>query len=315
MTPEAEAPLKQFDQEHIGLAKGALSVALILTRQVKTRQAQSKKFPIDPAEFETKKAGQVAGLGGPALAKILRDYGIDRVLSSEGGRTSRGSLEKMRAYIALLNELQARGALDLEEVEKWWIERVRLYFESQPFTFKLDAAKSLRACIRELLEQANERQRQARGMMFAGTLMQHLVGAKLEIVSEQKVAHHGAAVADASSNRSSDFLIGDVAIHVTTAPGEPLIKKCASNLSTGLRPMIVTTEDGAAGARAIAKAAGLEDRIDIIEIEQFIAANLYEMSRFKLADRPVAVRELVDRYNTIVDQAETDQSLRIEFEG
>jgi hypothetical protein len=138
---------------------------------------------------------------------------------------------------------------------------------------------------------------------------------KLDRIKDGKLDHHGFSVADAPSNRASDFLIGDVAIHVTSAPSEPLIKKCESNLESGLRPLIITTDDGVGGAKASAKTLALEDGIDVIAIDQFLAANLYEWSGFERNARPTSVRELIARYNEIVAECETDPSLRIEFQG
>lgn len=302
--------LKQFFDNYVGLSKGSLSLVLILTRN-----AQTKDFPLDKADFVTGKGGQVAGLGGGAIKKILADHGIDRVLSSEGGRTSRGNMERMEAYVDLLNELHTDSLLDLAEAEAFWVGKAQEYFDSQPFTLRLDPSRSLRASVRDLLAQAVERQREVRGTMYAGAVMQHLVGAKLDIVAEGKLTHHGASVADAPSNRAGDFLIGDVAIHVTTAPGEALMHKCQNNLGSGLRPVIVTTEDGVGGAKALARQAGIDDRLDIIEIEQFIATNVYEWSKFQRDNRSSTVAEIVTRYNSIVGECESDPSLRIEFDG
>jgi len=298
-----------FDESAIGLSKGSLSLALILTRK-----AKSLHFPLDKALFVTAKGGQVAGLGGKAAQRVLNDHGVVRILSSEGGRTSRGNMERMNAYIDILNDLHSKGTLDLDQIEKYWVERVLAYFDAMPFSFKLDPNKSLRACIRDLLAQAVERQREAQGTMYAGAIMQHLVGAKLDYVTKGAVKYHGFSVADAPSNRSGDFLVGDVAIHVTTAPGEALIRKCQGNLTSGLRPIIVTTEDGVGGAKALAKQAGVDDRLDVIEIEQFIATNVYEWSLFERDARPTAIRDIIERYNRIVADCESDPSLRIEFD-
>lgn len=301
--------LQQFDDQYIGLSKGSLSLALILTRN-----ARQHSFPLDRSDFVTAKGGQVAGLGGPAVKKILASHGIERILSTEGGRTSRGNMDRMSAYIELLNRLHQDGTLDLDDVEKYWVERTQAYFDALPFTFKLDPSKSLRACVRDLLAQAAERQREVRGTMYAGAVMQHLVGAKLDYLTHGALEQHGFSVADAPSNRAGDFLLGDVAIHVTTAPGEALLRKCGNNLQGGLRPLIVTTEDGLGGAKALAKQAGIEDRLDVIEIEQFIATNVYEWSAFQREARPTAVADIINRYNAIIAKCESDPSLRIEFE-
>lgn len=307
--PSWPAEVVEFDASSIGLSKGSLSLALILTRR-----AKSMTFPLDKTEFVTSKGGQVAGLGGPAVKRILQDHGIERILSNEGGRTSRGNMERMSEYVDLLNVLHAKGSLDLDLLERFWVERAQAYFDAMPFSFKLDPNKSLRFCIRDLLAQAVERQREVKGTMYAGAVMQHLVGAKLDYVTKGEVDQHGFSVADAPSNRSGDFLAGDVALHVTTAPGEALIRKCQGNLTSGLRPIIVTTEDGVGGAKALAKQAGLDDRLDVIEIEQFIATNIYEWSLFERDARPAAIKDIIERYNRIVAACESDPSLKIEFE-
>jgi len=109
-----------------------------------------------------------------------------------------------------------------------------------------------------------------------------------------------------------DFAIGDVATHVTTAPGEAVIGRCRENINDGYRP-IITTSRGLAAAEVLAENAGLGERIDIFEAEQFIALNLYELGKFEAMGRRVAVGDVVTRYNEIVEEVETDPSLKIEF--
>ncbi len=181
-----------------------------------------------------------------------------------------------------------------------------------PFRLKIDPSKSLRSIVAELMAAAFSRQRECQGTMVAGAVMQHLVGAKLEIaLPEAQIEHKGFSVADAPGGRKGDFLVGDTAIHVTTAPTEALIRKCCDNLNENLRPVIITTQSGAGGAGALAKNANVDDRVDILEIEQFVATNVYEWSKFEHTQRPVRVRDLVDAYNRIIEHAETDPSLKI----
>lgn len=299
--------LSVFAEEHEMHTKGTLSMVLVLTRN-----AAKRTPPFDPRDFLTPKGGQVAGLSGAAVQSVLADHGIDRVLSEEGGRTSRGSIGRMTAYMKLLNEMHASGALDFQAVEKWWVERVKLYFATKPLRLKMDSASSMRSIVMQLIEAAFERQKETPGTMLAGAIMQHLVGAKLEMVlPETEIEHQGFSTADAPGARKGDFLVGDTAIHVTTAPTEALIRKCISNLEQNIRPLIVTTMSGAGGAAALAKNAVAADRIEILEIDQFIAANVYEWSGFEHARRSNSMRELVEAYNRIIDQCETDPSMKI----
>lgn len=108
-------------------------------------------------------------------------------------------------------------------------------------------------------------------------------------------------------------MIGDVAVHVTTSPGEAVIEKCRENLNDGYRPLLVTLQHGLMVAEGLAENFELADRIDIFEIEQFVALNLYEWAKFGSEGRRTAVTDLVDRYNEIVEEFETDPSLKIEL--
>lgn len=287
--------------------KGSLGVALVVTRH-----AKRLGLPLDPDRLLTKGRGQIAGLGKDSVQSILKDHGITRVLAEEAGRTSRGSIRMMREYVGFLNDLHGKGLANLDAIEKLWIARVRGFLASKPLTLRLDPSRSLRAVVRDLIGQAEKRQRENPGATLVGTLLQHLVGAKLSILlPEVQIEHFGASVADAVSGRPADFLIQDIAIHVSSAPGEALIRKCIQNIETGLRPLIVTTQKGLSVAEALAEIQGVDGRIDIFEAEQFIAGNVYELGRFERAGRDATVEQLVDKYNLIVTSSETDPGLRI----
>src|ERR1035437_2290465 len=124
--------------------KGPLSVALVVTQH-----ARKIGLPLDAEKLVTEGGGQVLGLGKGAVQAILKRHGVTRVLASEGGRTSRGSLNNMREYVAVLNELNAKGKVDLDAVESFWVERVHEFFAGKPFKIKLDASRSLRTVVRD----------------------------------------------------------------------------------------------------------------------------------------------------------------------
>lgn len=168
--------------------------------------------------------------------------------------------------------------------------------------------------VRDVIGQAEERQKTAHGVYYAGAVLQHLVGAKLDCaLGQEHLEHNSFSTADAPNERAGDFFLGDVAIHVTTSPGEAVIERCRENLNDGQRPILVTIQRGLNVAEGLATNVGLADRIDIFEIEQFIALNLYELAKFAAEGRKTAVTDLVNRYNAIVDEVETDPSLKIEL--
>lgn len=301
--------LAAFTAEKSFRGKGPISVALVVTQHAKTMG-----LPLDPVTLITEGGGQVLGLGKGAVQSILKRHGIDRVLAAEGGRTSRGSLGNMREYVAFLNGLSQNARVDLEVIEAFWIDRVNEFFAGKPFKIKLDASRSLRTVVRDVIAQAEERQKTTPGMYYAGAVLQHLVGAKLDgALGQGLLEHNSFSTADAPNERAGDFFLGDVAIHVTTSPGEAVIERCRENLNDGHRPILVTVQRGLSVAEGLATNVGLADRIDIFEIEQFVALNLYELAKFAAEGRRTAVTDLVSRYNEIVEEFETDPSLKIEL--
>lgn len=303
--------LKTFQAENNITTKGPLSLVVQFTRMVK-----DKAFPLNPDDFQTSSKGQVAGLGGSNLKKILKEHGINQLLSSEGGRTSRGSMGLMIKYVDFLNGWDAEEPVNLPEVEDFWAEQVREYFRNQPFVLTADTSKTIGANLNELFEQAKKRQKQNPGTQYLGTVLQHLVAAKLCLVMpEGSFEIHGASVADAPTDRNGDFVINSTIIHCTTMPGAQLIEKCNANLRSGCHPVIITVFDRVHTALNLAEDAGLAGRVEVWDIQQFLSSNVYEHSLFDEGKRNSTLSEIVTKYNDIVLKTESDPSLRIEFEA
>lgn len=293
--PALNELLTAFAEKERMTGKGAICVALVVTRH-----AIKFGLPLDPNRLLTEGGGQVLGLGKGSVQAILKDHGISKVLAEEGGRTSRGSIGNMQAYVAFLNQLNKKHkGLNLHEVEAWWISCVNKFFEAKPLVMKLDAKSSLRAAIRDLLMQAGDRQRQDVGTMVLGAMLQHLVGAKLELVLGREIEAHGAFVADCVTNRPGDYSVEDVVIHVTTSPSEALLRKCKNNLDMEFRPLIITTFKNVTVAETLAENAGIAERVDVFDVEQFVASNIFELSKFKTKSRKVTVKALIDHYNRL----------------
>ena len=280
---------------------------------VVTSHARDRGLPLDPASLITVREGQVLGLGKAAVQATLLRHGITKVLAKEGGRTSRGSLGNMRTYIAFLNELALRTTIDFDVVESFWIERVQAHFAAKPFLLRIDPSLSVRGTIRALIDQVESRQRDSDGAMIVGTVMQHLVGAKLQTaLTDRVIIEHNGSNANDAKSRGGDFDLGDCSVHVTTAPGQAVMDRCRENLDAGRKPIIVTTRRRVEMADALADDNGIRDRLDIIEFEQFMATNIHELGAFEASGRTIALASIIAAYNDIIDQYETDPSLRIE---
>ena len=301
--------LAKFQREERVTSKGILSVALYLSRV-----AKEQGLPLDPNLLVTENGGQVRRLGVAVITKILQEYGINRRLVKETGRARRGSIGFKDRYIDFLNALAKDGVVDPAQIEAWWIERIKDYFNSRPFRLHYDTSVSLRTVIKDLLRQAVDRQRDNPGTNYAGMVLRHLVGAKLSLIlPPHTLVFHGASVVDDLTARRGDFFVDDVVIHCTTAPNEALIEKCGENLRAGLRPMIITICARMRQAELIATDHGMEERIEVLDFEQFIASNIYELSQFKASARKLAVGRIIEAYNQIVSNCENDPSLRVEL--
>jgi len=307
MSTTLYSELDRFYIDHKFNAKGKLSVALVITQHAKKRG-----LPLDAESLVTEGGGQVYGLGKGAVQNILQRHGIEKILAQEGGRTSRGSIGHMREYVEFLNTF-SESELDL--IELFWIEKVNIFFSGKPLKIKLDSSQSSRSLIRDLIQQAELRQKVSQGVYYVGAILQHLVGAKLDCaLGVGHFSHNSFSTSDAQTGRNGDFFIGNVALHVTTTPTESVISRCKVNLEKGQRPIIVTTKRGLTLAEGLAENVNLATRIDIFEIEQFMALNLYEFAKFDEQGRTVAISDLVSRYNEVVMQFETDPSLLIEIQ-
>lgn len=306
---ELNERLEAFRSEQNVRGKGALATLLFVTRT-----AGEYGLPLDASMLRTEKKGQVKRLSKSAVQSILGDYGIVRVLAQEGGRTSRGSLGLMETYVTFLNRLHEEGLADLGMIEAYWVEQVLDFFASKPLVLKYDVGRSLQSLLKDLLVEVRKRERETTGATYVGAVLQHLVGAKLELaMPDLHLEHHGASVADAPLARDGDFLIDNIAIHVTTAPSHSLMEKCQRNIESGLTPVIVTLAERVELARGNAEMVGIGERVDVFAAEQFLAANLYELGGFQIEKRRSSLQDLVDRYNEIVDQCETDPGLRIQL--
>ena len=306
-----EERLRAFQEENNIRTKGPLSVVIQFTQMVR-----DKDFPLNSDDFKTEKEGQVAGLGGANLKKILKEHGITQRLSSEGGRTSRGSMGLMKKYVDFLNSWNAEETVDLSIVEDYWAEQIREYFRNQPFVLAADTSRTIGANLDELFEQAKKRQKQNPGMQYLGTILQHLVAAKLCLVLPAgSFEIHGASVADAPTARSGDFVINKTIIHCTTSVGDLLINKCRNNIKNGFKPVIITVFERVQTALNQIEDAGLAGRVEVWDIQQFLSANVHEHSLFDDDKKNAKLGAIIENYNRIVCEKETDPSLHIEFEA
>ena len=96
-------------------------------------------------------------------------------------------------------------------------------------------------------------------------------------------------------------------------PGQPLIEKCRDNISTGIRPVIITIANRVKTAQDIAEDVGISDRIEVWDIQQLLSTNVYEHGLFDRIERQKTVGKIIAEYNGIIDDYESDPSLKIDI--
>jgi hypothetical protein len=278
-------------------------------------------FPLTEPVFVSAQASQVKELGGAKIREILARYGETRPFRSEGGRTSRGSLVLAREFAALLNTSlaatpymhasPAEQAFARQVVQGWIVVLLQdQYFNQQRIEAELDHRRPVKFAVKMLLAAARER-----GGTTAGAVAQHLVGAKLSLrFPDQEISNENSTTADQQTERPGDFLVGDTAIHVTMSPGDNLMSnRCKSNLQAGYRPLVLVPEDREAAARQLVDNAGLDDKVAVNSIEDFVGQNIEEIAGFSEPGIKTGLRALLEKYNERVQEVEPDPSLRIKI--
>lgn len=311
--------LVQFRGERSVSSKGSLSVVLHITRMT-----LEYGLPLNRTALRTSRQGQVAGLGRSRVQRILSEHGITRELASEGGRTSRGSLGLAEAYAGLLNEMQRSGEIPIEAsaaqavlagIEAWWIARVHDYFNAEHLRLSSDPSYSPIHVLSEVLQQARRRQQEVPGSTIEGAVLQHLVGATLDVrLGPGAVTHQSYSTADSPTVRSGDFDIQQnaLSIHVTVSPTERLLEKCRANIAAGRQPIIVVPEGRIAATETLAENAGIRDRVAVYGAERLIGFGVTELAVINGCTIAEQWRALIDVYNKLITAYEHDPSLQID---
>lgn len=272
-------------------------------------------MPITDERLYSDRKSQVRGLSGQAIAKILEQHGETRIFTREGGRTSRGTVFLAASIRNVLNntEISVRAPVDTVfvsyQLEAFFTKCVRLdYFDKQRITVDIDYTKPISSVVSDILRAAAERSDKP-----TGAVLQHLVGAKLQLrFPEEKIGSDRANAADMHTNREGDFQVGTTAFHVTTAPMEKLISRCVENKRAGYRPVILTLESKVQAARQMADNVGMSEQISVQSAEIFIGTNIEEISTYDGDRIREGLAKLIRTYNSRIEQIEIDKSLMID---
>jgi len=299
--------LERFWAGHFHDSKGIFSLALIITRG-----ASEQRPPYAQGQFLSPNGDRLAGAGNRTVQTILAEYGINFALPTIAGKISDTRRMWIEEYLELLNNLHQEGLLELAVIERWWIDRIQAYFESLAFKLRLNPERSLTHIFRELFEAAWTRGKGQSKSRLVSLLMEHLVGAKLEMdLPGIKIEDKRLSTTEGFDQWRRSFRVEDAIIHVAAVPTETLIEECRDNLGEGLRPLVITSQQGIGGATALSRASNIDDQIEMLEIAQFLVSTIQKRRGFKESKRTSEVQDLVSAYNRIIDRTETDPRLKI----
>lgn len=288
-----------------------MNAGLIVSRMVRDG------LPITDSRLYSKEKSQVKGLSGRTIKAILASHGETRQFTSEGGRTSRRTIGLAEGFRETLHAVYSRCPIDGNDrlsslsssLEAYFAQRVRAdYFDKQTIKLELDPSKPVSVVISDILGAAAERSDSP-----TGAVLQHLVGAKLELrFPSADIGRDGATTADQQTDREGDFQIGTTAFHVTVSPMEKLIDRCKQNLHSGFRPVILTPTPRLLAARQMVENFDLLNRIGVQSAEDYIGTNVEELSTYDGDAIRKGLAALIFTYNERIHQVENDRSLMIE---
>lgn len=302
--------------------RGRLYGALVILDQLEKKRWSyselSQAVSTDPGKFFGNRS--IVGHTRQRIAQILESHGFadlaPRASQGELGRTSTGTKLAGLQFIRLIQTALSPVPSEDKEAQG---EQLIAYLYSRIFALLLEhqqlggieitytAVESITAHISKLLDahQANP-----------GAVLQHLIGAKLEIRYSDKsihITHHTSATADLQTGRLGDFEIGSTVFHITKSPNDDHYRKAWQNAESGRKVYLLVPNKIVAGTSQFAEAyrSGFTKRVNVFSIEQFVAQNLDELAAF---DRTEALRQfhrLLTKYNELVTQYEHDPSLKI----
>lgn len=287
----------------------------VMTVGIAIAELMRANFPLTDDVVKSKNQSQVRGLSRALISRVLKENGVDQEFTSEGGRTSRGSLVLALELAERINRLFDNATPDEQDLiaianvlQRYFVGRIQAdYFAKQKMRLDIDVAKPAQKIVEDILAEARARSDQPTGIVA-----QHLVGAKLEIrFPNLRVGRDKANAADMQTNRQGDFELGTTAFHVTLSPTVKLIPRVKDNIRDGYRSIVLVPFEKLEFTKELFNTEGLGDRVEAQSIEGFVGLNIEELGCFSAEDIKTQIALLIRRYNERISSCEVDKSLMI----
>lgn len=287
----------------------------VMTSALAVAELLRDEFPLTKEHVLSHGGTQVHGLSGPFVKRVLDRFDEHRSFTSEGGRTSRGTVGLALSLRERLNDSLNEVALGegdrarvADAIQALVVERIQDdYFGKQGIDAGLSPDVTVAANVSRILTEAQNHKD-----VSSGAVAQHLVGAKLELrFPNETIGRNSATAGDQQTRRQGDFQIGQTAFHVTMSPMPKLEDRAKSNIRDGYVPIILVPESKVQFARGLFDVVRLGDRVGVQSIETFVGTNIDEMGCFGIEETRRMLAALVRRYNERIAACEPDLSLRL----
>nr|AID65805.1 hypothetical protein [uncultured bacterium] len=194
--------------------------------------------------------------------------------------------------------------LVLKRLQKFLVERISDFHNRQVLKVLYDPSFSTWQLIHNLLKMASERGKE-------GQIAQYLIGAKLQLrYPSIDVENYSSSTADEQLKRRGDFQVNDMVFHITISPMQAIYNKCKSNGDEGFRVYLLVPDRLLAAAKGNAEML-LPGKVFVESIESFVGQNVEELPAFSSSRLVGELRQLLEIYNSRVDDIESDKSLLI----
>lgn len=253
--------------------------------------------------------GEVSGARS-GLGRILESYGIPRdylkeITTRQGHQDGQKLFEQFEWGKKLAELTEDERAEVLSELIQVLSNLAIDWLNRQNLKLDIDRREAPTTWMDIIISNAKGRS--------GGIVEQQIVGAKLaRRFASITIPNHPVHAADRQTERAGDFTFSNLVYHVTAAPSRAVIQKCAQNTRVGLLPVLLVPREQENKARVLAQDEGVEKRLMIVSIEQFVAANILELALEEQKDLFDVLKEIVDIYNRRLSDVETDLSLQIE---
>ncbi|HEV2500447.1 MAG TPA: DUF4928 family protein [Terriglobia bacterium] len=141
----------------------------------------------------------------------------------------------------------------------------------------------------------------------------HLVGAKLRVRFPACQVENGEPRAAHGPRRSHVGLykIGSVRFHVSTQPNRSVVRACKKDLARKVYPVLVVIPEKLLTAKVFAEELGIQNQLTVFALDEFIAANILQMSSERSKRSFEIFDSVIDEYNRRVEKLESGCAPRI----